>query len=133
MISGALEVVVLKKIIRDGIRTTKKLEEAVAKSWSAIESQNPELYTQSSAEFHKAFYSIAALPRVTEILYANVFVHELWYREAADRNPEGIKRLIEDHENIISVIKNIANARVEDVINAHIENCAGVLLKVIQD
>ena len=133
MISGALEVVVLKKIIRDGIQTTGKLEEAVAKSWSAIESQNSELYTQSSAEFHKAFYPIAALPRVTEILYANVFMHELWYREAADRNPEGIKRLIEDHENIISVIKNRANDRVDDVISAHVENCAGVLLKVIQD
>jgi DNA-binding GntR family transcriptional regulator len=132
IISGALEAVVLKKIVSDGTKTIDTLEEAVAKSWSAMEDQIPELYTQSSAEFHKAFYPMAALPRVTEILYANVFVHEVWYREAANRYPEEIKRLIVDHENIISVIKYGASDRADEVINAHVENCEEVLLKIIQ-
>jgi DNA-binding GntR family transcriptional regulator len=97
-----------------------------------MEDQIPELYTQSSAEFHKAFYPLAALPRVTEILFANVFVHEVWYREAANRYPEEIKRLIVDHENIISVIKKGASDRADEVINAHVKNCEEVLLKIIQ-
>ena len=132
MISGALEVVVLKKIIRDGIRTTEKLEEAVAKSWKAIEGQSAELYTQSSAEFHKAFYTLATLPRLTEILYENVFVHEIWYREGVLSFPDGIKRLIVDHENIINIIRRGDSNQIDKVINTHVENCEEVLLKVIQ-
>ncbi|HUH98699.1 MAG TPA: GntR family transcriptional regulator [Anaerolineales bacterium] len=132
MISGALEVVELKKIIHDGTKTVEELERAVEKSWNAIEDQTPELYTRSSAEFHKAFYALAALPRLTEILYENVFVHEIWYREAVNSLPEGIKSLIVDHENIINVIRHADLDRVEAVINRHVENCEEVLLKVIQ-
>jgi DNA-binding GntR family transcriptional regulator len=132
-ISGALEMAVLRKIIKDGTNTIEKLEGAVAKSWKAIEDHTPELYTQSSAEFHKAFYALAALPRVTEILYENVFVHEIWYREGATCYPEGIKRLIVDHENIISVIRHRNDGQISEVINAHVENCEEVLLKVIYE
>jgi DNA-binding GntR family transcriptional regulator len=131
-ISGALEVAVLKKIIKDGTNKIEELEDAVVKSWRAIENQTPVLYTQSSAEFHKAFYGLAGLPRVTEILYENVFVHEIWYRQGASCYPEGITRLIVDHENIIKVIKHADYDRINEVINAHIENCEEVLLKVIQ-
>jgi DNA-binding GntR family transcriptional regulator len=131
-ISGALEMAVLRKIIKDGTNTIEKLEEAVATSWKAIENQTPELYTQSSAEFHKAFYALAALPRVTEILYENVFVHEMWYREGATCYPEGTKRLIVDHENIIRVIRHRDYGQIDAVINTHIENCEEVLLQVIQ-
>ncbi len=131
-ISGALEMAVLKRIIQDGTNAIGKLEEAVAKSWRAMENQTPVLYTRSSAEFHKAFYDLAPLPRVTEILHENVFVHEIWYREGASCYPEGIKRLIVDHENIIKVIKHAAYDRIGEVINAHVENCEEVLLKVIQ-
>jgi GntR family transcriptional regulator, trigonelline degradation regulator len=130
-ISGALEVAVLKRIIRDGTNTIGKLEQAVAKSWRAMENQTPVLYTQSSAEFHKAFYALAALPRVTEILHENVFVYEIWYREGASRYPEAIKRLIVDHENIIKIIKHADYGQIAEVINAHVENCEEVLLKVI--
>jgi DNA-binding GntR family transcriptional regulator len=130
-ISGALEMAVLKKIIKDGTNKIEKLEEAVVKSWRAMENQTPVLYTQSSAEFHKAFYALAALPRVTEILYENVFAHEIWYRQGASCYPAGIKRLIVDHENIIKVIKHADYDRISKVINAHIENCEEVLLKVI--
>ncbi|MFZ1042808.1 MAG: GntR family transcriptional regulator [Anaerolineales bacterium] len=131
-ITGALEMAVLKKIIQDGTNTIEKLEEAVAKSWKAMKHKTPVLYTQSSAEFHKAFYALAALPRVTEILHENVFVHEIWYREGASCYPEGIKCLIVDHENIIKVIKHADYDRIGKVINAHVENCEEVLLKVIQ-
>jgi DNA-binding GntR family transcriptional regulator len=131
-ISGALEMVVLRKIVKDGTNTIEKLEDAVAKSWRSMETQTPVVYTQSSAEFHKAFYALAALPRVTEILHENVFVHEIWYREGASCYPEGIKRLIVDHENIITVIKHAEYDRIGKVINAHIENCEEVLLKVIK-
>lgn len=131
-ISGALEMAVLKKIIKDGTKKIDKLEEAVAKSWEAMENQTPVLYTQSSAEFHKAFYALAALPKVTEILQENVFVHEIWYREGASCYPVGIKRLISDHENIIEVIKHADYDRISNVINTHSENCEDVLLKVIQ-
>jgi GntR family transcriptional regulator, trigonelline degradation regulator len=131
-ITGALEMAVLKKIIQDGTNTIEKLQEAVAKSWRAMKHKTPMLYTQSSAEFHKAFYALAAWPRVTEILHENVFVHEIWYREGASCYPEGIKRLIGDHENIIKIIKHADYDRIGKVINAHVENCEEVLLKVIQ-
>lgn len=131
-ISGALEKAVLKKIIKEGTAPTEKLEEAVAKSWKTFENQTPELYTQTSADFHKTFYDLAALPRVTEILHENVFVHEIWYREGACRYPEAIKRLIIDHENIIKVIQNRNYERISEVINTHVENCEEVLRKVIQ-
>ena len=131
-ITGALEMAVLKKIIQDGTNKIEKLEEAVAKSWRAMKNKTPVLYTRSSAEFHKAFYAMAALPRVTEILHENVFVHEIWYREGASCYPEGIKRMIVDHENIIKVIKHADYDRIGEVINAHVENCEEVLLKVIQ-
>ena len=132
IISGALEAVVLKKIINDKTKILDKLQGAVTRSRKAIKEQNAGLYTQSSAEFHKAFYALAALPRVTEILYENVFVHELWYREAANRYPEEIKRLIEDHENIITIIKEGDYKHADKVISAHVRNCEAVLLKAIQ-
>ncbi len=132
IISGALEKVVLEKIVKEGTATIEKLEEAVAKSWKALENQTPELYTQASADFHKSFYALAALPRVSEILHENVFVHEIWYREGASRYPESIKRLVVDHENIIKVIQYRNYGQISKVINNHIENCKEVLLKVIQ-
>jgi len=132
-ISGALEKAVLTKILEDGTGTTEKLELAVAKSWEAVKNQMPNLYTQSSAEFHKAFYALAALPRVAEILRENVFVHEAWYRAGANRYPDAINRLIEDHEDIIKVISSRKKNLIDDVINTHVENCEYVLLKVIQD
>jgi DNA-binding GntR family transcriptional regulator len=131
-ISGALEKAILNKIIMEGTAQIDKLEGAVAKSWKAIENQTPELYTQASADFHTAFYALAALPRVTEILHENVFVHEIWYREGACRYPDAIKRLIVDHENIIKVIQDRNYGRFDEVINTHVENCEAVLLKVIQ-
>jgi DNA-binding GntR family transcriptional regulator len=131
-ISGALEMAVLRKIIKDGTTTIEELDEAVANSWIAIETQTPELYTRSSAEFHKAFYALAALPRVTEILHDHVFVHEIWYREGAACYPEGIKRLIVDHEKIIKLIKHGDYGHIGEVINAHVKNCEEVLFKVIQ-
>lgn len=132
-ISGALEKVVLEKIVNEGIVTIGKLEESVAKSWDAIKNQASELYTQSSADFHKSFYSLAALPRVSEILYENVFVHEVWYRESARLYPELIKSLIADHENIIKVIQSRDGGQINEVINTHIKNCEEILLKVIQE
>ena len=132
-ISGALEKVVLEKIVNEGIVTIGKLEESVGKSWDAIKNQSPELYTQSSADFHKSFYSLAALPRVSEILHENVFVHEVWYRESARRYPELIKGLIADHENIIGIIQSRNYGQINEVINTHIKNCEEILLRVLQD
>jgi DNA-binding GntR family transcriptional regulator len=132
-ISGALEKAVLKKIVKEGTTTTEKLEQAVEKSWQAVENQSPELYTSTSADFHKAFYALASLPRITEILRENVFVHEIWYREGACQYPEGIKRLIMDHENIIKIIQYQNYSQIGDVIDIHVENCEEVLLKVIQN
>ena len=131
-ISGALEMAVLRKIIKDGTNTIEKLREAVATSWKAIENQISELYTQSSAEFHKAFYALAVLPRVTEILYANVFVNDMWHREGITCSAEGIKRLIVEHENIIKVIRHRHYGQIDEVINTHIEDCEEVLLQFMQ-
>lgn len=131
-ISGALEKAVLEKIIRDGTTPTERMQEAVDRSRQALENQAPELYTHNSADFHRAFYALADFPKVTEILYENVFVHEIWYREGVCQYPELIKRLIDDHENIIRIIQHQYFERISEVINAHIENCEDVLIKVVQ-
>ncbi len=131
-ISGALEAAILKKIVAEGPASTQDLEKAVGDSWLAIKNQTPELYTLASANFHKAFYALACLPKVTEILHENVFVHEIWYRKGASKYPEAIQRLIIDHENIIEVIQTQSHQQIGEVIDRHVENCKEVLLKVIQ-
>lgn len=132
IIAGALEEVVLRKIIQDGPAATVKLEETVLRSWQALADQAAERYTQASADFHKAFYALAGLPKVTEILREHAFVHEIWYREGACRYPEAVQGLIGDHENIIELIQQGDEERIRPVIQAHVHNCEQVLIQVIQ-
>jgi len=131
-ISGALEEAVLRKIIQDGDAPVEALKRAVEKSWKGIKNQKPELYTQASADFHKALYGLACLPKLTEILQENVLVHELWYREGASRYPQFIEGLIADHEAIIDIIQNRAYERISEVIHQHVEHCEELLIKVIK-
>ena len=57
-------------------------------------------------------------------------VNEMWYREEATCSPEGRKRLIVDHENLIKVIRHRHYGQIDEVINTHIEKCEEVLLQV---
>lgn len=132
-ISGALEEAVLRKIINDKVTSVEALQRAVDKSWKGIKTQKPDLYTQASSEFHKALYGLSCLPKLTEILQENVLVHEAWYRDGASRYPASIECLIVDHEAIIDLIQNGAYQRISEVIQAHVEHCEEVLIKVITE
>jgi DNA-binding GntR family transcriptional regulator len=131
-ISGALEEAVIRKIIKDETAPTEQLHTAIEKSWSGIKNQMPELYTQASAEFHKALYGLSHLPKLTEILQENVLVHEIWYCEGASRYPKSIESLIVDHEAIVDLIQNGNYDQIAEVINNHVEHCQEVLIKVIK-
>ena len=133
IISGALEEAILHKIVSDGTPPSASLQEAMRKTWAAFEDQAPELYTQASAEYHKALYAMSGLPRVTEVLSENILAHEIWYREGAIRYPELIKRMIADHEAILELIRRREDGCIAEVIAAHVENCERVLTKVIKE
>lgn len=133
LISGALEEVMLRKIIQDGAAPTEKLKEALKKSWEAFEENAADLYTQSSANFHKELSEMAALPRATEILNENIYAHEIWYRAGAARYPEMTRRLIVDHANIVDMIERREFNRITEVITTHVENCERILSRVIKD
>jgi DNA-binding GntR family transcriptional regulator len=132
-IAGALEEAVLRKIIQDETDPTAELLAALQKSWRAVEDRAPELYTQASADFHKALYSLSKQPKVIEILQENVFVHEIWYRQGAKDYPEEVKRLVCDHENIVGLIEHRDYGRITEVITGHVQNCEAILTKVIED
>jgi DNA-binding GntR family transcriptional regulator len=131
-ISGALEEVVLRKIIKDNVTTVEPLQKAVERSWKGIKNQKPELYTEASSDFHKILCRLSCLPKLTQILQENVLVHELWYREGARRYPQYIERLIVDHEAMIELIQNRDSDHISEVMNLHVEHCEEVLIKVIQ-
>ncbi len=133
IISGALEEAILHKIVKDGKSLSANLKEAMRNTWSAFEEQAPELYTQASADYHKALYALSGLHRVTEILSENILAHEIWYREGAIRYPELIKKMILDHEAILDLIRHREDQKINGVIAAHVENCEQVLIKVIKD
>jgi DNA-binding GntR family transcriptional regulator len=133
VITGALEEVMLRKIVKDGTPPTEKLKEALNKSREAVENHTPTLYTQASADFHRALSEMSGLPRVTEILNENVLAHEIFYIEGANRYPHMIKQLIIDHAGIISLIENREYDRITEAINLHVENCVQILSKVIKD
>jgi DNA-binding GntR family transcriptional regulator len=131
-ISGALEEAVLRKIIRDGIAPTQDLFAAQEKSKRAVDERAPEEYTRASVDFHKALYALARLPKVIEILQENVFVHEIWYRRGAECFPDAIRRLIADHDAILTLIERCDYAHIAEVISRHVENCETLLVKVIE-
>jgi len=131
-ISGALEEAVLRKILQDPVSTVEPLRRAIEKSWKAMRNRQPDQYTQASADFHKALYGMACLPKLTAILQESVLVHELWYREGANRFPETIEPLIADHEAILAVIESRDYGRISEVIQTHVEHCVEVLTKVIK-
>lgn len=132
-ISGALEEAVIRKILKDDSPAPEGLYDAIQKSWKALDEKTPELYTEASGDFHTILYGMSGFHRVTEILRENVFVHEVWYREGASLYPELIKRMIVDHENMLDLIQKRDDARIADVVNRHVENCADVLTKVIEE
>jgi DNA-binding GntR family transcriptional regulator len=133
VITGALEEVMLRKIVKDGTAPTEKLKEALIKSREAVDNHAPTQYTQASADFHRALSEMSNLPRVTEILNENVLAHEIFYIEGASRYPQLIQRLIVDHADIIDLIQKKDYERITETINNHVENCVQILSKVIKD
>jgi len=133
LITGALEEVMLRKIVKDGTPPTEKLKEALKKSREAVENHTPNLYTEASANFHRALFEMSGLPRVTEILNENVLAHEIFYIEGANRFPHLINQLIVDHAGIVSLIENREYNRITETIDLHVENCVRILSKVIKD
>jgi DNA-binding GntR family transcriptional regulator len=133
MITGALEEVMLRKIVKDGTPPSEKLINALEKSRDSLEKKTPHLYTQASADFHRALSEMSGLPRVTEILNENVLAHEIFYIEGAIRYPQMINRLIEDHANIIDLITMKDYDSITESINNHIENCVQILSRVIKE
>jgi DNA-binding GntR family transcriptional regulator len=133
MISGALEEVMLRKIVRDGSSPSDKLVNALTRSRDSMNKKTPDLYTQASADFHRALSEMSALPRVTEILNENVLAHEIFYIEGAVRYPQMIERLIEDHADIVELIKKQDYNSIPEIINTHVENCVQILSRVIKE
>ena len=133
MITGALEEVMLRKIVKDGTAPSEKLIDALARSRESLEKNTPDLYTQASADFHRALSEMSALPRVTEILNENVLAHEIFYIEGAIRYPQMIQRLIEDHASIVELIEKKDYDSIPKFSIHHVENCVQILSRVIKE
>lgn len=133
IISGALEEAVIRKIIQDGVASTEKLEETVERSQQALKNMDSESYTRASADFHKELYTLSGLHKVAEILREHVYSHEIWYREGARRYPDMTQLLISDHKKIVDLIHKGESQHIAEVMSAHVENCAGILSRVIQE
>ncbi len=131
-IQGALEGLAIREAMKYiGEEEVKELNKILDKTEKYYNNNEIEKYIEENKHFHFKLYQYSHSNKLINAL-KDYWRYEIWYTQNAEEIKTNICNLIDDHRELLEIIKNNEEDKVHDFIEEHIEDCEEVVLNNLE-
>ncbi|MBS3766957.1 MAG: GntR family transcriptional regulator [Candidatus Cloacimonetes bacterium] len=131
-IQGALEGLAIREAMDNiGEEEIEELNKILDRTEKYYNNNKIDKYVEENKKFHFKLYKYSQSNKLLNVL-KDYWRYEIWYTQNSDEIKSNICNLIDDHRELLEIIEEGKEEKVQDFIDEHIKDCEQVVLNNLE-